>query len=69
MSCFLGLHDDSMWEARMRPYVTCQEDFELRSKFALHLRDAGLTETREASRDVQGGSDHSTSSQKSKRDV
>lgn len=69
MSCFLGLHDDSMWEARMRPYVTCQEDFELRSKFAPHLRDAGLTETREASRDVQGGSDHSTSSQKSKRDV
>lgn len=32
-------------------------------------RDAGLTETREAVRDVRGGSDHSTSSRKSKWDV
>lgn len=65
----MGLHDKSMWEARTGLYVTRQGSFELHSKFGLLLVMPVLTETREAARDVQGASDHSTSSQKSKWDV
>ena len=67
--CLLGLHDKSKWEAGARLYVTRQGSFELRSKVWPGARNAGLTETCEAVKDVQGRCDHSTSLQKSKWDV